>query len=334
MISVVIINKDEMGIDDTLSDVSSEIDASTEPCEIVVVDASSGRLDCIRRRHEAVVRWLDFKQPPGVRVTIPHQRNVGVREAHGDIIVFTDAGCRPRPGWLASLIDPFSKGEDVVAGAHVDASNGGRFEGGNEIRPEKVGDATYVGECGTLNVAFRRRVFDEVEGFDENLAYGSDVDFCWRLIDLGYRIRYIADAIIENDWGTPRRQRRRAYMYGKARARLCRKHRSRKSILRNNLSVIINPLLLLGMPITMIFPPYSLLLLVPAHRVGCRGVRGLARGALDQLWFGAGVLVELMAERVYVRQRSVPSTAESQAPSNPHRLDRRSQPPLPPSLPS
>lgn len=306
MISVVIISKDEAGLDDTLTDVVSEMSSLAEQCEIVVVDASSSRLDYIKHRHETVVRWLEFRQPPGVRVSIPHQRNVGVREACGNIIVFTDAGCRPRPGWLACLVTPFSEGENVVAGAHKDASGDGRFEKGNEVRPERVGQATYVGECGTLNFAFRREVFDRVGGFDENLAYGSDVDFCWRLMDIGYRIRYVPDAVVENDWGTPRRQRRRSYMYGKARARLYRKHRSRfKHVLRNDLAVIVSPLLLLGLPITLIFPLYPLLLLIPARWIGYRGIRGLVRGAMDQLWFGAGVLVELTTERVYVRQQSV-----------------------------
>ena len=91
MISVVIISKDEPDLDGTLADVAAQLDQLTEPGEIVVVDASSGRLDEIRRRHEDTVRWIDFKPPAGVRVSIPHQRNVGVREAKGDIIVFTDA---------------------------------------------------------------------------------------------------------------------------------------------------------------------------------------------------------------------------------------------------
>lgn len=307
MISVVVISKDEADLDDTLIDVTSEMSSLTEHCEIVVVDASSGRLDYIRQRHETVVRWLDFQQPPSVRVSIPHQRNVGVREADGDIIAFTDAGCRLRPGWLACLVAPISRGEDVVAGAHKDASGGGRLEYSGDVRSERVGQATYIGESGTGNFAFRRQVFDEVGGFDENLTYGSDVDFCWRLTDIGYRIRFVPDAVIENDWGTPRRQRRRSYLYGKARARLYRKHRSRlKQALRSDLVVFVNPLLLLGLPITLIFPLYPLLLLIPARWIGYSGIRGLTRGAVDQLWYGAGVIAELTTERVYVRQRNAP----------------------------
>ena len=51
----------------------------------------------------------------------------------------------------------------------------------------------YLNECPTINLAFRREAFDAVGGFDEAFAYGSDVDFSWRLIDAGYRIRSVPD---------------------------------------------------------------------------------------------------------------------------------------------
>lgn len=310
MISVVIISKDEASLDNTLSYVEGEIDSLAESCEIVVVDASSGRLDYIRQRHEASVHWVDFTQPPGVRVSIPHQRNAGVREANGDIIVYTDAGCRPHPGWLSRLVAPLSQGEDIVAGAQRDASGAGRYEGRYELPARGVGQAIYVTEAPTLNIAFSRQAFDKVGGFDELLEYGSDVDFCWRLIDAGYRVRYIPDAVIEHDWGGSKRQRRRSYTYGKARARLYRKHRSRrKRVLLEFPVLILNPLLLICLPIALIFPPYLLLLLVPARWSRYRGRWGVIRAIPDQLWFGAGVIAELMTGHVYAGKGDWAGTA-------------------------
>jgi glycosyltransferase involved in cell wall biosynthesis len=118
MISVVIISKDEASLDDTLTDVAGQAQALGESAEIVVVDASDGRLDDIRLRHQAEVRWVQFDQPPRVTVSIPHQRNVGVRTAEGEIIVFIDAGCRPEPEWLALLVKPLFQDEHIAAGEH------------------------------------------------------------------------------------------------------------------------------------------------------------------------------------------------------------------------
>src|SRR5579863_3508364 len=116
MISIVIISKDEASLDQTLIDVTRQAQSFGKTSEVVVVDASEGRLDYIRRRHDGSIRWVPFRQPPGVLVSIPHQRNVGVRASLCDIIVFTDAGCQPGPEWLARLVAPLYEDEYVTAG--------------------------------------------------------------------------------------------------------------------------------------------------------------------------------------------------------------------------
>ena len=288
MISVVIISKDEANLDETLSDVEREVISLAEGGEIVVVDASSHRLDYIKQRHQASVRWLDFQQPPGVKVSIPHQRNVGVREARGDIIVFTDAGCRLGEKWLARMVAALREGESVVAGISEDLRGKDRYE----LLPQELYKDVYLRESPTLNLAFRREVYDAAGGFDENFTYGSDIDFSWRLNDIGYRIRRVPDAVVMHDWGTSRRQRRRSYLYGKARAHLYRKHKSRrKYILRDDPIVVVYPLFLLGLPLTLVFPLYPLLLLIPAWR---NRSRGSVQAIVDHLWFGLGALAELV----------------------------------------
>ena len=196
-----------------------------------------------------------------MRVSIPHQRNAGVRAARGDIIVFTDAGCQPEPGWLDRLVAPLRAGEHVAAGLTL-ATPGS--SGLYDQSAQAARDTRYLTECATINLAFRRAAFDAVGGFDEDFAYGSDVDFSWRLVDRGYRIRNVPGAIIRHDWGGWRRQLRRSYVYGQARARLYRKHRSRlRHVLRDAPMVVAYPAFLLGLPLTLVFPLYPALLLIP-----------------------------------------------------------------------
>ena len=293
MISIIIISKDEPRIDDTLTDITAEARTLEQPCEIIVVDASEDRLDLIRQRHDPAVRWQQFQPPPGVGVSIPHQRNVGVRMAKGEIIVFTDAGCRPVPGWLQRLLCPLYRGEHVTAGLALTASGEpGLYGGATEV----ARSCRYLTECATINFAFRREAFDAIGGFDESFAYGSDIDFSWRLIDAGYRIRSVPGAVVlRDDWGTWRRQLRRSYAYGQARARLYRKHRARmRHILRTDPTVVVYPVFLLGLPLTVVFPFYPALLLIPAWR---NRSLGATRVVADHLTAGAGVLAELVSSR-------------------------------------
>jgi glycosyltransferase involved in cell wall biosynthesis len=295
MISIVIISKDEEGLDATLASVSQQATALGEECEIVVEDASGGRLDHIWRRHKEQVRWLPFQPPAGVTVSIPHQRNAGVRSALGEVIVFTDAGCLPEDGWLARLTTPLYDGEDVASGLVLGTSQRhALYDPGPRIRESRYLDVGYTG-----NLAFRRGAFDAVGGFDERFEYGSDTDFTWRLADAGYRIRCVPDAVIRNDYGTWRRQLRRSYTYGKARVRLYAKHPSRlKAALRDDPAIVAYPVFLLGLPLTLIFPFYPALLLIPVWR---NRSTNPARVIAINLVRGAGTLAALVGGRRFRR---------------------------------
>jgi glycosyltransferase involved in cell wall biosynthesis len=286
VISIVIISKDECSLETTLDAVAVEAAMHTEPSEIVVVDASEGRLSDIRDRHPHV-DWIDFSRPLGVRVSIPHQRNVGVRAARGEVVVFTDAGCVPQPGWLAELVAPIlARKQSVTAGPAASPGPG------RAVYDTQAVDGTDLAECPTINMAFTKDAFEHVGGFDEAFEYGSDIDFSWRLVDAGFRIRSVRNAVIEHDWGSPMRQLSRTFTYGKARARLYRKHSHRlRAAWRRDPVMLAYPAFLLGLPLTFLFPLYPALLLVPAWRN--RG-EGALRAVAANLLFGLGILTELV----------------------------------------
>jgi GT2 family glycosyltransferase len=141
-------------------------------------------------------------------------------------------------------------------------------------------------------MAFRREAFDAVDGFDESFEYGSDIDFSWRLVEEGKRIRSVPTAVVRHDWGSHRRQLKRAYLYGRARARLYRKHRSRLlRSWRRDPMIIVYPTFLLGLPLTRRFPLYPALLAIPAWR---NREEGPLRVIADHLVFGVGALSTLV----------------------------------------
>jgi cellulose synthase/poly-beta-1,6-N-acetylglucosamine synthase-like glycosyltransferase/dienelactone hydrolase len=287
-ISVVIVNKDDRLLSDTLRMLEPFVGNTI--VEVVVVDASNGALDDIRVANEWA-RWIDFVQPPGIRTTIPHQRNIGVRAAEGDVIVFTDSGCLPEDGWLEKLLSPIlTEGEDVSCGPAKAIGksiySGERFRG--------VRDAKYVPAATTINIAFRREAYEAVGGFDESFGAAEDIDYTWRLTDHGYRLRWVPDAVVLHDWGTPKRQLRRSFFYGKGMCRLLKKHPHRiGDAAKQNSAPFVYPLFLLGLPLTLKCRWYPLLLLWPAWRQRNEELPWLV--LLDHLVAGAGVLYELVS---------------------------------------
>lgn len=284
--SLVIVNKNERLLNETLQALKPFVGHILH--EVLVVDASKGALDDIRQSHEWA-RWIDYVQPPGIDITIAHQRNVGVRSAEGDVIVFTDSGCLPDDGWLERLLEPiFEEGEFVTCGPAMSIGKSVYTGVHRWVNEESV----YVPMAATINLAFRREAFDVVGGFDESFGAAEDIDFTWRLTDYGYRLRWVPDAIVRHDWGTPKRQLRRAFFYGKGTCRLLRKHHDRiGEAVASNSAPIMYALFLIGLPLTLKWRWYPLLLLWPIWRHRGEELRWLV--LLDHLTMGAGVLHEL-----------------------------------------
>lgn len=283
-VSIVIISKNENSLADTL--VSLARMESVVSHDVVVVDASTDGMAALRADHPEV-DWRSYQGQPGSTksVTIPEQRNAGVAAATGDIVVFIDAGCVPRPGWLETLTAPLLDGTELVTVGSFCSTNRSPYD-------SIVFTDGYVSEAPTLNMAFVKSAFDKVGGFDESFSYCSDTDFCWRLVKAGVKIRMIADAGIVVDWGGGRRQSRRARLYGAGRARLYLKHTDRlTSMLRHDPVLVVYPAFLLGLPLTLLFPFYPLLLLVPLWR--SRRTQPV-RTLMDHLWYGAGAIAYLV----------------------------------------
>jgi hypothetical protein len=283
--SLVIVNKDERLLSETLDALKPFV--GTTLCEVLVVDASNGALDDIRLAHEWV-RWFDYTQPPGVRTTIAHQRNIGVRNATGDVIVFTDSGCLPEDDWLDKLLAPILEDGEFVTCGPARAIGKSIYSG---VHWWENAGKDYVPEAPTINLAFRREAFEVVGGFDESFGSAEDIDFTWRLTDCGYRLRWVQDAVVMHDWGTRERQLHRAFFYGKGGCRLLRKHPHRfGEVTRQNSAPIVYALFLLGLPLTVKWRWYPLTLLWPIWRHRNEELRWLV--LLDHLVMGAGVLYE------------------------------------------
>ena len=241
-VSVVIISKDEPSLGDTLDVMRAQCDEIGAEC--VVVDASKGALADIKGAHPWV-RWHNFTSPEGREITIPHQRNVGVRVAKGDVVAFCDSGGIPAAGWLARLTAPVLAGDAVATGGPIRSSRHTSYGTLNDVPT-----GGRIRKVVTCNFAFTRTLFDKIGGFDERFDYGSDTEFGWRIEDAGEHVTSVEDAVVTIDWGSRRRQLKRDLRYGEAKARqlvLCPSHRRR--ILRESPEVLVYPLVFLTLPL-------------------------------------------------------------------------------------
>ena len=286
-VSLVIVNKDERLLADTLCALKPFVGNLLH--EVLVVDASNGALDDIRLSNEWA-GWIDYTQPPGVRTTIAHQRNIGVIHAQGDVIVFTDSGCLPQEDWLKRITTPILEEEEFVTCGPSKAVGKSVYPGN---RGPHGNGPVYVPMATTINIAFRREAFDAVNGFDETFGAAEDLDFTWRLTDVGFRLRWVENAVVTHDWGTPQRQIRRAFFYGKGGCRLLRKHPHRiVELTKENPVPIAYALFLLSLPLALKYRRYPLLILWPIWRLRDNDIPWLA--LLDHVSMGAGFLYELV----------------------------------------
>jgi GT2 family glycosyltransferase len=162
---------------------------------------------------------------------IPAGRNAGVPHVRGDLIFFLDDDASlAEPDTLARLAALFEAEPDIgLAQLRVEPREGGvgprdwvpRLRNGGRERP---GDVTLVWEGA---VAMPRRVFDEVGGWWEGFRFIHEgVDLAWRVMDLGYRVRYAADLVAKHPMpvASPARHGYSRYYGARNRVWVARRH--------------------------------------------------------------------------------------------------------------
>ena len=183
--------------------------------ELVIVAhqvGDTGEMDRLLRQTDCVtVAW---RQP----FHFAAMNNLGARRAGGEVLVFLNDDVRPlSPCWLDELLSHANRAETGVAGAQLRYPSGaiqhagiaiGIMQGAGHPQRHTFGASYWNWLPFTRNVsavtgacmAVRRRVFEELGGFDERFPVNyNDVDFCLRARQAGYRIVLEPAAVLRHD---------------------------------------------------------------------------------------------------------------------------------------
>ncbi len=133
-------------------------------------------------------------------------RNRGIKEAKTDLIAFTDDDMKLPSDWVEKMLDGFKRHPEVVGvGGYMKApeevfknNKFAQYEWFVSHDIYQADNQERVGRFenpagGTNNLAFKKKILNEVNGFDENFPVpaGEDADLKKRITDLGYKLLYI-----------------------------------------------------------------------------------------------------------------------------------------------
>jgi len=209
------------------------LDYPGEKLEIIVVD--DGSTDNTGEAAAAFkVKLIRFPASRGPSAC----RNAGAGVAKGEILAFLDSDCRASRGWLKELVPFFAFGEVGAVGGFVE----GYFKASPLDRYEEVFSSLNMGRrillgrhsssgfyVPTCNLLVRREVFNLAGGFTEGMHVGEDVDFCWRLRDLGHSLLYVpAGSVAHRHRNKLSQMLKRRFAYGTSEAALYLKHPEKK----------------------------------------------------------------------------------------------------------
>ncbi len=202
--------------------------------ELIVVDQNKDeRLLPVLEPYEKMFSIVHCTSKPGLSAA----RNVGLKHTVGDVVTFPDDDCLYPPE-LLERVASFLDAHPNVAGL------AGRLQMGN---PGQIGTARFDRKAGLISQAnvwkrvnsstifVRRKVVEEIGGFDESLgvgagtpwAGGEDIDYPLRVVEAGFKFYYSPDLCVlhpsvpEYDYS---RLADRAYGYGAGIGRVWRKH--------------------------------------------------------------------------------------------------------------
>jgi cellulose synthase/poly-beta-1,6-N-acetylglucosamine synthase-like glycosyltransferase len=195
-VSVVVAAYDAAGVIGACLRSLLDLDYPKDRLEVIVVDNGS------RDETAAIVRACarDAILASEPRRGAAAARNRGIALARGEVVAFTDADCVVESDWLAALVTGLVDPEVGVAGGRIRALRPcSRIAAlGEDLHDHRRAMQSTPPYAITMNWASPKAVLDAVGGFDESFLRCQDVDLAFRIVQAGYRLAYVDQAVVHH----------------------------------------------------------------------------------------------------------------------------------------
>jgi len=233
-ISVVVgIRNEERFIEECIESLL-RLDYPQDSYEIIIVDGMS------TDKTRDLVQKYPVRLLLNERKNVAAARNLGVKNARGDLVAFTDGDCKVYSQWLKILVLEMQNAPDdvvCVGGPNLIFDTDpifGRVVGyaqetflgsGGSAQSKNSTKKHYVSSLPNCNAMYKKSAIQEVGCFDERFLIGQDGDLNYRIGKRGHKFLYIPEAqVLHHRRGTFKSFSIRMFKYGMWMAELFKKH--------------------------------------------------------------------------------------------------------------
>lgn len=155
------------------------------PREIIIVDDGSTdrTAEIIKKYAELypIIKYI-YQKNKGPAAA----RNNAWKNSNSNICIFTDGDCVPRNNWIEEILKPFNDGKIAAVAGRYETINKNKILSrfiGYEIDYRYRNVKREITAHGSYNLAVKRKILEEIGGFDESYLFPSGEDW-----DLTYKI--------------------------------------------------------------------------------------------------------------------------------------------------
>ncbi len=190
-----------------------------EPLEVIIVDGhSNDETINIAKNYPIKIVYEDYG-------TIGGARQIGVNNAKGQYVAFTDADCIPHPNWLENLMREIGNDVVGVGGGTINIGKGlweesialalDTFLGSaNSIQDRLVKKKKIVGSISGCNCLYLKEDIIRVGGFNTRLSINEDTEINTRLRRIGMILYTPSAIVLHNQKRHLKSFAKRMYLFG------------------------------------------------------------------------------------------------------------------------